>query len=257
MSTGGTRYHVIALTGLLWHVVIMQGLGSLLIYLLNVEMQNIKWTVKKRMLFKTYVASFFHSTILTILAITLYIEMRNYSDEKKLFGFTHLCQLSCEIFLGYLIQDALYLILYDKILNSREAIVHHLSYIAIASYTLPNSYFIFPYMWLTLGEASTPFLAIRWFLSAFDLKDSIIYKVNGVLFALLFFITRIVIYFIGLYHLFITLNIWFDRAYGLRLVYFGLICLFFLNIFWFYKIFKGALRTLRQKTPSKQKVKSS
>ena len=62
---------------------------------------------------------------------------------------------------------------------------------------------IFPFSWLTLGELSSVALNIRWFLINSGRGESVALQRTQLAFAGLFVVTRVIIYGVGLAHLFV------------------------------------------------------
>jgi hypothetical protein len=53
------------------------------------------------------------------------------------------------------------MLVYFEYLGDMSAIVHHAIFIVAAAYVLGNSIMAFPFVWLALGEISTPFVNLR------------------------------------------------------------------------------------------------
>ena len=108
--------------------------------------------------------------------------------------------------------------------------IHHAIFVLVTAYVLAFSIFKFPFVWLSLGEASTPFVNFRradqkgaferrfarfssglttsidssenrWRLAVLGMKDSNWYLANGVAMAVSFFLARVLANGLGLYHL--------------------------------------------------------
>ena len=106
--------------------------------------------------------------------------------------------------------------------------IHHAIFVLVTAYVLAFSIFKFPFVWLSLGEASTPFVNFRqepslpsvallaspcdlrlcnvasenrWRLAVLGMKDSTWYLANGVAMAISFFFARVLANGLGLYHL--------------------------------------------------------
>jgi len=102
----------------------------------------------------------------------------------------------------------------------------------------------FPFGWLIVGEMSTVFLNIRWFLLKSGRGTSSTLDITNKLFAATFFLTRIGIYSAGIIHLFIyslpELKM-LPKESGVPVQLLGLTCGFItlgcgLNVLWGYKI---------------------
>lgn len=248
MSTKGLRYGVIARDSAFWHLVVLRGFTPLLQKAIQKAFPKIKFTRADEVLLRSNTTCFFHAITLVYYATKLRKEFKNkkWSDEERYLGFHPLGRRSCELFLAYLTQDFFYLLWNYKHTKSTESLVHHFVYILIAGYNLPNHYWVYPYMWLTLGESSTPFVSIRWLLSHLKLEKTRAYTVNGLCLLSAFFVTRVVMFYHGLKDLWRTRKIWEAESKTLRYVFVGLCLMFGLNNFWFYKILKGAMKALKQ-----------
>ena len=53
------------------------------------------------------------------------------------------------------------ILVYFKYLGDTTAIIHHLIFAAAAAYVLVHSIMAFPFVWLALGELSTPAVNLR------------------------------------------------------------------------------------------------
>lgn len=102
-------------------------------------------------------------------------------------------------------------------------------------------------------ELSTPFMNLRWFLANLNMKSSLFYTANGLLFMASFFLIRIVF---GLYQVF-TLTRIFWTTTDQRIIQIRMVCviatftLSFLNLMWFSLIWKGFWAHLTRKVKSK------
>lgn len=115
------------------------------------------------------------------------------------------------VFLSYLLYDLCHILHQYPKLGGLDTVLHH---VLFASCSLINGTFglmAFCFGWLVVGEGSTIFLNIRWYLLKSETsgettkttkgQSGMINMING-LFALTFFITRIGIYSAGMIHLF-------------------------------------------------------
>ena len=76
------------------------------------------------------------------------------------------CKASCEdhsllCCAGYLLYDTSNMLVYFKYLGDPSAILHHLLFMLAAAYVLDQSIMAFPFIWLALGEISTPSVNLR------------------------------------------------------------------------------------------------
>ena len=148
------------------------------------------------------------------------------------------------LFLSYLLYDLLHVIYQYPKLGGIDTILHHILF-AMCS-VINGTYGIMPYPfgWLVVGEISTIFLNVRWFLLKSGREDSKLLNATNRLFALAFFVTRNFLYTIGMVHLF-----WFSwdevqslpEVSGVPRVLSGMTQVFIflgwgLNVVWGYKI---------------------
>lgn len=63
---------------------------------------------------------------------------------------------------GYLLYDTSNMLVYFKYLGDPSAIAHHILFMLAAAYVLDQSIMAFPFIWLALGEISTPSVNLRW-----------------------------------------------------------------------------------------------
>ena len=153
------------------------------------------------------------------------------------------------MFLGYLIYDLTFMIVYWRELRDVSGVVHHVLFMPSAAYVLAHSIMAFPFCWLSFCEVSTPFVNYRWHLAAAGRKGERIYVQNGLLVALLFFVSRVVCYGLGLAHLLSLARVW-GPGSGEPLGHSLVVCLFALgyglNLYWMAAIVKAARRAVQR-----------
>lgn len=101
---------------------------------------------------------------------------------------------------GYLVSDLIHVISNYPKLGKIDTICHHLVFL-ICSW-MAGMYRLFPFMfgWLIVGEASTPFLNLRWLLIQSGNGSGPAIGTVSAAFAFVFFVTRFWIYGSGLVH---------------------------------------------------------
>lgn len=62
---------------------------------------------------------------------------------------------------GYLLYDTSNIVVFFKYLGDVSAIIHHMIFTVATTYVLVHSIMAFPFVWLALGEMSTPFVNLR------------------------------------------------------------------------------------------------
>ena len=167
----------------------------------------------------SYIISFLHSIYVTMRGIIHLYELWHASNFDKLYipppkdivdgyRFAHLHVATTNtLFLSYLLYDLVHIIIQYPKLGGVDTILHH---VLFASCSLINGTYglmAFVFGWLIVGEMSTIFLNIRWFMlktghgAGVNNNKLLMNRVNG-MFATTFFITRIGIYTAGMIHLF-------------------------------------------------------
>lgn len=245
----GFRIKVLLAEALFWHFVVRNQGTSFFLAILKKRFPHLNLSIVEKLRLSSAVVSTAHSLTLVVIACRLFYEFnflkKDWTDEELILGFHPLGRASCELFVAYLAQDTLWLLKNIKYVDEMEMLVHHVVYLIIALFNLPNHYFVYPFMWLTLGELSTPFVNFREILTMVGLKDSKYYVYNGFALLISFFSTRVVLYGFGLKHLFETRSIWMKESKILSLVVLGLFSMYALNNFWFLRILRGAVKVLK------------
>ena len=65
------------------------------------------------------------------------------------------------MYAGYLMYDVTNILVYWRYLADTTAIIHHVLFGAAAAYVLVHSIMAWPFIWLALGELSTPAVNLR------------------------------------------------------------------------------------------------
>lgn len=161
--------------------------------------------------------------------------------------YAHAPDVLARVFLGYLLYDLTFMLIYWKELRDVSGVVHHVLFMPSAAYVLAHSIMAFPFCWLSFCEVSTPFVNYRWHLAATGRKEEKIYVQNGLLVAFLFFVSRVVFYGLGLAHLLSLAREW-GPGSGKPLGHTLVVCLFVLgyglNLYWMAAIVKAARRAV-------------
>ena len=234
------------------------------------SLDDAKQTLTKRG--PSYVISFLHSIYVTFRGITHLYELWYASNLDKLYipsidlvdsyRYAHLHVATTNtLFLSYLIYDLVHVIHQYPRLGGIDTVVHHTLFALCSVINGTYGLMAFQFGWLIIGEVSTIFLNVRWFLlkSGRGQGNSVLLdKVNG-MFAVTFFISRIGVYTIGIIHLF-----WYSYdelislpdVSGVPVSLLGMTCGsmllgWALNILWGYKIL--AMVGKSSKTKSRKK----
>lgn len=161
---------------------------------------------------------------------------------------------------AYLASDLLHVILQYPNLGGMDTIAHHCAFLACALVAGHFRFAPFMFGWLIIGESSTPFLNLRWFLIRTGNTTNVFFKAVEIIFAIVFVITRFFIYGTGLFHQFyiiangtpILVPMW-VLVFVMALVVLG----FVINMIWLKKIAAIALRPVRVKQPPKQNTQQN
>uniref|UniRef100_A0A1A9W178 TLC domain-containing protein n=1 Tax=Glossina brevipalpis TaxID=37001 RepID=A0A1A9W178_9MUSC len=124
----------------------------------------------------------------------------------------------------------------------------------VVTYIRGGGHCIYSYMFMM--EFSTPFVSLRSILSTLGLKETRIYIINGLIMLLSFFICRVLMwpYVMWRYSLEIELNVW-QAICGLPMgCIIGILVLFLPQLYWFFLMFKGALKVFFPMHASKKKT---
>lgn len=152
--------------------------------------------------------------------------------------------------LGYFATDLLLLVLYYPSFGGAEMGVHHLAALAsVAAAALQGQAHAYT-LALLATECTTPFVNVRYLLDKGGWKDHPIYTANGMALLLSWLVARILLFIkffhhvathLHEFHLISPLSRW--------LIYLVPPTLFVLNLFWFTKILKGAIKLLLKPAP--------
>jgi hypothetical protein len=163
-------------------------------------------------------------------------------------------EVSNTIFFAYLVFDLVHVLrLYPK-LGGLDTVIHHLVFLTCSIINGGFGILPYPFCWLIIGEISTIFLNIRWGLIKTGRGDSAIYQLVQYLFALTFFITRVVMYLIGVVELFGQRSVLMELVSSGRVpgIFMGTTLFFIgagsvLNLVWFQKIAAMAFSKKKKK----------
>ncbi|XP_072954406.1 uncharacterized protein [Typha angustifolia] len=152
------------------------------------------------------------------------------------------------ISLGYFLADLGMILWFFPSLGGKEYILHHgLSMYAILLALLSGKAHIYILMVL-FTEATTPFVNLRWYLELAGQKNSNLYIYNGVALFFGWLVARILL----LTYFFTHMYLHFDQVKTIfPLGFYSLLTvpstLALMNLYWFWKIFKGMVKTLSKK----------
>lgn len=200
----------------------------------------------------SYVCSMVHSAVVGVMGVIHLIQMWPVQDAMlQLTHASHGIMSTNNIFIGYIIYDLFHVIAMYPKLGAADMVAHHCVFLTASM--INGSYRLMPFAfgWLIVGELSTVFLNLRWFLIKTGRGHTQAMHVTQVLFAISFFVLRVVVYLMGVGHLLIFQHRQIRRLYQegtVPLVFLGTTLTFIvagslLNLMWFQKIFKMAFGT--------------
>jgi hypothetical protein len=123
-----------------------------------------------------------------------------------------------------------------------DMLIHHFLFLITSQICKKYHFLQFPFAWLLLGEWSTVPLNFRAF--CLNLKhDGAFLKVSEILFALFFLVSRVIVYGLGLLHMYQNRDVIFPLPHGSCQFVLGLLVGGYgLNLFWFSKILGKVLK---------------
>lgn len=162
------------------------------------------------------------------------------------------------VFFSWLLYDVLHVIREFPALGGLDTVAHHLGFMCASLVCGHHRILPFPFAWLILGELSSVPLNIRWFLTTIAKADpkraskwASPISTTSKAFALVFFVTRVVVYGMGLAHLCsVTEELGkLDAVVAKPLLYLVLALLaggYVLNLSWMSKIVKRARQASKE-----------
>ncbi|XP_023731059.1 uncharacterized protein LOC111878785 isoform X1 [Lactuca sativa] len=151
--------------------------------------------------------------------------------------------------LGYFLSDLAMIIWMYPTLGGPEYVFHHgLSMFGIIQSLICGQAQFYNFIVL-FSEITTPFVNIRWYLDVAGKKNSMFYLLNGVAVFVGWLAARVILFIFFFHHMFTH----FDQV---KQTYWTIFCslltipsvLTIMNLFWFWKIAKGLIKTLTKFT---------
>lgn len=189
-----------------------------------------------------------HATLITYLVTKAILTTEVYTTDDFTFSTEETDTINI-IFLSYILYDTFFCFLYIKKWPGIAAtLIHHFVAALCYSHLLYGGYGHNLAMVAISAEATTPFINMRYFLdtSGARQKWTTLYLVNGLLITFGWLIVRIIAPTIGIYTF---LYGQFDQLLqqgpvATAILPFTVCCGYLLQVFWFHKIVKGALKVL-------------
>lgn len=193
--------------------------------------------------------STFHALVVAVASLYFLIASNLFkegSEEDLIINRTSsLSDTILGVSIGYFVSDLVMIIWTYPALGGMEYVLHHgLSMFSIIQSLLIGQGQIYIFMVL-FTESTTPFVNLRWYLDVAGKKKSSLYTFNGIALFFGWLVARIVLFMYFFYHMFVH----FDQVKEVYpLGFYTLLTvppmLAMMNLFWFYKIAKGLVKTL-------------
>ena len=203
---------------------------------------------KSRPHWNTMLSSTTHALVNTILPLIVIFgaDTEDYVTYKTRTGF-----LSLQIALGYFLGDAVVVLMSEELRSEKGSVLHHIgSIVGMFLGLYYEGVMMFFLCFRLVAEMSTPFVNMRWILYEVDVKrSSEWYLVASVGMTVSFFMSRILAAPIFWYKILMVLSDESAQIIPLHLQIWLVLnsALFdFLNVYWFAKIAKGAIKLFRQ-----------
>mmetsp|Transcript_15470 Transcript_15470/g.39413 ORF Transcript_15470/g.39413 Transcript_15470/m.39413 type:complete len:278 (+) Transcript_15470:247-1080(+) len=179
---------------------------------------------------------------------------RQQTPEELVFGEDPATLFLCSSLGGYFASDLLLELRYR--ISDRAMLVHHIVFLSACVINLYYKVYRFQFIWLAFGEASTPFVNLRWVLHTLGWKDTKLYLWNGVAMTFVFILTRIFLYGLGMLHWMSVMPVVSHMPCHVR-IFIPLtgLCGYVLNIIWSAKILKGLYKVVTTSSNNKNNKK--
>jgi hypothetical protein len=188
--------------------------------------------------------------VITACAAFYCLFIKHEYDDLTMLHNTHFAESTLMFMVGYFIYDLYIVIKYFP--NDYGALAHHICAILQHFAIVSGGVCAFAQITFVLTEFSTPFVNNRFFFVDSDMKESMLYKLNGIMMFLTFGLIRIPMIPFVPYLLYTKYDEWVQVAFPFQCVFLFMYCVITtLNSYWFYKITQGIIKTL---VPPKMKA---
>lgn len=148
--------------------------------------------------------------------------------------------------IGYFLSDLAMIIWTYPTLGGIEYFLHHgLSLFAIVQ-SLISGQVQFYILMVLFTEITTPFVNLRWYLEVANKKNSTLYLLNGIAMFVGWLVARVVLFVFFFYHIYTHFDqvneVYYPMGYYTLMTIPPSLAL--MNLFWFWKIAKGMIKTL-------------
>jgi len=197
--------------------------------------QKLEWNVR------------FTSTIFSIVVsiVCIYVLVVDHAIAlSPLIYDSPLVKTNLAIVMGYIISDMTIIIANYRVIGDAFTLAHHIA--TVFGYAHSLTYSVMPYFanFRLIVELSTPLVNMRWFFYAAGYnKYSLCFFINGIVMTLLFFTVRIAIIPLYWYKVYTVLEspLWIKMRHFRYVMIFTCVLLDIINIYWFKKMFRGAV----------------
>ncbi|KAL4236154.1 TLC domain [Mactra antiquata] len=207
-----------------------------------------KLPIAKQLYWYTSTLSTIHSIIISTMCLysTLF---EPHLIQDPIWAESSIVKCSCAILVGYFLSDSLLSVIFYKHIGDISYLLHHFA--SVFAYYFVMSHGVYAYFanLRLMAEFSTPWVNNRWFLAVMDKKSSNFYIMNGLILTAVFFLCRMLTMPYCWYMIF---SVYGTEKYMLsgasrHVLLFSCAILDMLNIMWFHKLVKGAVKTLQRK----------
>ncbi|KAL5229156.1 hypothetical protein ABZP36_017421 [Zizania latifolia] len=192
--------------------------------------------------------STFHALVAAVVSFYLVVISGLFNGERIIDKKSWLSDAMFGVSTGYFLTDLLMILWYFPSLGGKEYLLHHgLSMYAICLALFSGKAHMYILMVL-FSEATTPFVNLRWYLEVAGQKTSNLYLYNGLALFGGWLAARVILFIYFFTHMYFH----FDQVKSIfRLGFYSILtvppALAVMNVFWFWKIFKGMLKTLSRR----------
>ena len=209
---------------------------------------------RSNMYFHTMLTSTIHAIVSTIL--TSYLMGFGLMGSNRVFSKSPLGFVTMQISLGYFIGDLIVCLLDPKLRANRGSMIHHIAgIVGLGLGLFYQGKFMFFIVYRLIAECSTPFVNLHYILHNQNEKGGTLYLFAGIGMLIMFVLCRIIVIPWHWYEI-LTVVMTEEAALLVPLffrVWLGGNYLVFdiLNIYWCFKIMRGALKLLKTKRKAK------
>jgi len=188
------------------------------------------------------IVSSIHAIVVTTMFVVFYFKYPQFSVEHDLFYSPFNCTVFICFSLAYFLVDLL-MIVTKNFEKNKLHIPHHVVAILSILLGLLNDEYYLGMMMLLCMEGSTPFINNIFFLKELNLKNSVLYVINGILLLVTWIFFRFVA---GIGYFFYLMYVNWERYkqkpfLGCYWIFMQLVFMT-LNIYWFSKILRGFMK---------------